>query len=102
MVPPMRHTGPMEGTKRKALRHRTVHKGRGTKDALDGRGGVEGEHGEGLRGIWEAAGECAGFQVPGTGDDGGRQQLARSGRQPAEGVEELGEFVTDTIVALCT
>ena len=37
---------------------------------------------EDLRGLWEAAGDCVGFQVPGTGDDGGRQRLASSGGQP--------------------
>ena len=74
-----------------------MRKGRGTKEASDIGGGVKGEHGEGLLGIWEAAGECVGFQVPGTGDDGGRQQLASSGRQPVKGAEELGAFVVDTM-----
>ena len=41
-VPPMRHSGPMEGTKRQAQCHRTVRKGCGTNEASDGGGGVEG------------------------------------------------------------
>ena len=49
-VPPMRHAGPMEGTKRQAPHLRTVRKGHGTKEVSDGGGGVEGEHGEDLRG----------------------------------------------------
>ena len=40
-VPTMRRAGPMEGTKCQALRHRIVRKGRGTKEASDGGGGVE-------------------------------------------------------------
>ena len=47
-VPPMQHSGPMEGTKRQAPCHCTVRKGRGTKEAWYGGGGVEGKHGEGL------------------------------------------------------
>ena len=45
-VPLMRHAGPLEGTKRKAPRHRTVRKGSGTKETLDGGGRAEGEHRE--------------------------------------------------------
>ena len=41
-VPIMRHAGTMEGTKWKAPRHRIVRKGRGTKEASDGEGRVEG------------------------------------------------------------
>ena len=96
-VPLMRHDGSMEGTKWQAPLYRTVRKGRGTKEVSDGRGGVEGENGEGLQGLWETAGECVGFQVLGTGDDGGRQRLASSGRQPVEDAEDLGAFVADTI-----
>ena len=44
-VPSMRHAGTLEGTKRQAPQHRTVRKGRGTKEASDGGGGAEGEHG---------------------------------------------------------
>ena len=61
MFPPMRHDGPTVGTKRQVPRHRTVRKEHETKEASDGGGGVEGDHGEGLQGIWEAAGECVGF-----------------------------------------
>ena len=41
-VTTMRHAGPMEVTKRQAPHHRTVQKGRGTKEASDGGGRVEG------------------------------------------------------------
>ena len=47
-VPTMRHAGPVEGTKSQAPRHITVRKRHGTKEALNGRGKVEGYHGEGL------------------------------------------------------
>ena len=72
-------------------------KGRGTKEASDGGSGAEIEHGEVLRGILEASGECVCFQVPGTGDDGRRRQLASSGRQPVKGAEEMRAFVADTM-----
>ena len=71
-VPTMQHDCSMEGIKRKAPRHRTVQKGRGKEEALDGGGGVEGYHGEGLRGLWETTGDGVDIQIPGTGDDSGR------------------------------
>ena len=56
-VPLMRHAGPLAYTERKAPCHRTVHQGGGPKGAAASRGGAEGDHGEGLRDIWGAAGK---------------------------------------------
>ena len=70
-----------------------MKKRRGKKETSDGGGGVEGQHGEGLRGLWEAAGDCVDFQAPGTGDDNERRRLARRGGQPVESAEELGRLL---------
>ena len=47
-VPLMRHGGPLAYTKQKAPCHRTVRQGSRSKEAAVSRGGVEGEHREGL------------------------------------------------------
>ena len=47
-VPLMRHAGPLAYTEQKAPCHRTVHQGSGSKEAAVSRGGIEGDHGEGL------------------------------------------------------
>ena len=47
-VPPMQHAGPLAYTERKAHCHCIVRQGRGSEEAAVSRGGIEGDHGEGL------------------------------------------------------
>ena len=62
----------------------------------DGGGGVEGQQGEGLRGLWGTTGDRVNIQIPGTGDDGGRWKLAVSDGKPSESAGELGVSVADS------
>ena len=45
--------------------------GGGAEEKAVSGGGIEGELGEGLSGLWKTFGKCDGVQVSGKGDDGG-------------------------------
>ena len=47
-VPLIRHAGPLASTERKGPCHRTVRQMRGVEEVAVSRGGIEGDHGEGL------------------------------------------------------
>ena len=72
-----------------------MRQGSGEEEKADSGGGTAGEIGEGLSGLWLSFGKCYGVQLSGKDDDGGRQRLNGSGRQPLEGEEELGADVAD-------
>ena len=59
-VTPMRHSGPLAYTERKAPCHRTVRHASGAKEAVASGGGAEGDNREVLIGIRGAAGKCDG------------------------------------------
>ena len=71
MVPLMRHAGLLTCVERKSPCHRTVHQGGGAEEKAVSGGGIEGELGEGLSGLWRTFGKCDGVKVSGKGDDGG-------------------------------
>ena len=70
-VPPMRYAGPLEYVEQEALCHCTVRQGGVAEDKAVRGGGIGGEPGEGLSGLWRTFGKCDGIQVSGKGDDGG-------------------------------
>ena len=61
-----------------------------------GKGGYEGEFGEGLPGLRGTAGNSHLVQVSGTGADGRGRKLLDGGRQPEEGKEQLDTDDEDT------
>ena len=60
-VPLVRHTGHLMYTEQKAPCHRTVRQGSGSEEKEVSGGGIEGEHGEGLSGLWRTFGNVIAF-----------------------------------------
>ena len=71
MVPPMQHSGPLAYVERKAPCHLTVFQRGGAEDKTVSGGGIAGEHGEVLLGLWRTFGKCDGVYLSGTCDDRG-------------------------------
>ena len=67
----MRHAGILACIEQRAYFHRTVHQGGGVEDKADSGGGIEGELGEGLSGLWKTFLKCDDVQISGKSDDGG-------------------------------
>ena len=67
----MQHAGPLTCIERKAPCHRTVRQGVGAEEKAVSGGGIEGDIGEGLLGLWRNFVKCDVVQVFGKGDDGG-------------------------------
>ena len=70
----------------------------GEEAQTDGIGGAAGELGEVLSGLWGTTVNSHPAQVSGKGYDDGGWQLSRSGRQPAEGKDELGADVAPGVL----
>ena len=67
----MQHAGTVEGTQQEAPCHRVVQDRGGAEEMADSGGRAEGQHGEGLRGLWEANRDSRKVQVTEAGNDGG-------------------------------
>ena len=68
-MPKMRNSVTLACVERKAPFHLTVFQGGGAEEKAVSGGGIEGEIGEGLSGIWITFGKRDGVQVYGKGDD---------------------------------
>ena len=73
---PIQYDGELEYTEKEAPRHRPVRQGGGEEAQTAGGGGVSGEFGEGLTGLWGITGDSHLVQGPGTGYDGRGRHLA--------------------------
>ena len=70
-VPPMRHDGLLVCIEQNAPCFCTLRQGGGAEEKAVSGGGIEGELGEGLSGLWRNFGKCDGVQVSSKGDEYG-------------------------------
>ena len=71
-VPPVRHSGSLEGYERAACVHHSVFQGGGIEETAAGRRGDTGERREDISGLRQSSPEGHLVQIPGAGLDGGR------------------------------
>ena len=84
-MPTMRHASPVAGPQRQPQEHRDGQKWGGKEEMKTGRGGGQGQRGDGLRDLRGAVAESTSVQISGEDLDGGERRLDGGGGKPGQG-----------------